>query len=125
MGWPPQAGELLPRAEEAFGIRYKLTTYSLNINHPVGGPKARGLASILGISLASALHLEAEIRRGILQTPIAAIRENPPYGTNCVVDFSIQGIGVRSEISARMRTVWQAKQGAPPRLLSAYLKPLD
>ena len=27
MGWPPQAGELLPRATEATGVRYKLATH--------------------------------------------------------------------------------------------------
>jgi len=124
MGWPPQVGELLPRAEEASGIRYKLATYSLAVDHHEGGPKARGLVSILGFSLSSASQLETEIRRKILQVPIAAVRENPPYGINCVIDFPIQGIGARSEAVARMRTVWLAKQDAPPRLVSAYLKPL-
>jgi len=31
MEWPPQVGELLPRADEAIGVRYKLETYSLAI----------------------------------------------------------------------------------------------
>jgi hypothetical protein len=124
MGWPPEVGELLPRAEEAFGIRNKLVTYSLAIDHHEGGPKARGLESILGFSLSSAAQLEAEIRQAIREVPIAAVRENPPYGINCVVDFSLQGIGVRSEVVARMRTIWLAKRVAPPRLISAYLKPL-
>jgi hypothetical protein len=50
MGWPPQVGELLPRAEEATGVRYKLATYSLAIDHRDGGPKAQAFAAILGIS---------------------------------------------------------------------------
>jgi hypothetical protein len=29
MGWPPQVGDLLPRAEETTGVRVKLLTYSL------------------------------------------------------------------------------------------------
>ena len=123
MGWPPQVGELLTRAEEVYGIHYKLTTYSLATDHPEGGPKARGLVAILGISSASVRHLEAEIRRGILQVPISAVRDNPPYGINCVVDFSIRGIGARSSVLARLRTIWLTKQDAPPRLVSAYLKP--
>lgn len=47
MGWPPQVGELLPRAEEAIGVRYKLATYSLDPFHEDGGPKAKGFAQIL------------------------------------------------------------------------------
>jgi hypothetical protein len=38
---PPSVGELLPRADEAFGLHRKLATYSLDIAHKKGGPKAR------------------------------------------------------------------------------------
>jgi hypothetical protein len=41
------AGELLPRAGETFGVRYKLATYSLNTANEIGAPKARGFALIL------------------------------------------------------------------------------
>ncbi len=44
-------GELLPRAVEAFGVRYKLETYSLDFANEVGAPKARGFDLILGITL--------------------------------------------------------------------------
>jgi hypothetical protein len=39
---PPAAGELLPRAAEAYGVRRKLATYALDITHKDGGPKAQG-----------------------------------------------------------------------------------
>ena len=52
MGWPPRAGELLTRAEEASGVREKLSGYSLNTSHEDGGPKARGFELILGITIA-------------------------------------------------------------------------
>jgi uncharacterized protein DUF6883 len=123
MGWPPRVGELLPRAEEAFGVREKLATYSLSLDHHRGGSKARGFEAVLGISMASVDHLEAEIQTGILKTPITAIRKNPPHGINCVVDFPIRGVGKRSAIAEQVRTVWLVRREAPPRLVSAYLKP--
>jgi len=123
MEWPPRVGELLPCAEEAFGIREKLSGYSLARDHSAGGPKAQGFLVILGISMASIEHLEAEIRAGILKTPITATRKNPPHGINCVVEFPIRGVGERSEIVVQLRTAWLLPREAPPRLISAYLKP--
>jgi hypothetical protein len=123
MGWPPRPGELLPRAEEAYGIREKLAGYSLDRNHPVGGPKARGFLKVLGISMASIEYLEAEIRAGILRAPITTTRKNPHDGINCVVEFPIRGVGTRSEIVVKLRTVWLLRHDFPPRLISAYLKP--
>jgi hypothetical protein len=36
----PAVGELLPRGVEAIGVRRKLETYSLDVAHKYGGPKA-------------------------------------------------------------------------------------
>jgi hypothetical protein len=44
-------GDLLPRAAEAFGVRYKLETYSLDVTNKAGAPKARGFELILGIRI--------------------------------------------------------------------------
>lgn len=123
MGLPPQVGELLPRADEAEGVRYKLATYSLAINHRDGGPKAQAFASILGISQNSIQYLETEIRAGILVAPVSAMRRNPPHGIHCVVDLPIRGLGNRRDTVVRLRTVWMSNPQAPPRLVSAYLKP--
>jgi len=95
MGWPPQVGEVLPRAAQATGVRYKLATYSLAPDHRDGGPKAKGFAEMLGISLRSIRHLENEIKAGILEVPISATRPNPPHGIHCVVEFPIRGLGRR------------------------------
>lgn len=124
MGWPPQAGELLPLGDEAFGIREKLAGYSLDLaNQEGGGPKAKGFAVILGITLDSIDYLEAEIRRGIQQHPIKAVRVNEPYGWNCVVEFPLQGVGSYSERAENLRTVWElAEPLGPPRLVNAFLK---
>lgn len=105
---------MLPRAGEAFGMREKLAGYSLDESHEEGGPKARGFRRVLGITLADLDHLEAEIAAGIARTPIASVRDNAPYGVNCVVDGR----------HAPVRTVWELRgPGDRPRLVSAYLKP--
>jgi hypothetical protein len=124
MDWPPRPGELLPRAEEAFNVREKLSGYSLIASHPDGGSKARGLAQILGITLQSIDYLENEIYSRIRITRISSVRPNPPYGINCVVQFSIRGVGPYSDRIAPLRTVWEFKSAdSPPRLVSAFLKP--
>jgi hypothetical protein len=120
----PTEGELLPRAAEAFGVRYKLATYSLNITHEDGGPKARGFMLILGITIEAIDYLEAQIMTRVLDTPIADVRDNAPYGTKCVIDMPICGIGAKTDRVANVRTVWSFDHpGAPPRLVNAYPKP--
>jgi hypothetical protein len=123
MEWPPQPGELLPRAEEAIGVREKLADYSLVPTHKKGGPKAHGFAVILGITIDSIDYVEAQILSGILRHPIEAVVDNRPYGWNCVVQFPIRGIGSYSERVADLRTVWElADPLLPPRLVSAFPK---
>jgi hypothetical protein len=123
MEWPPQVGELLPRADEAVGVRKKLEDYSLAIEHKDGGPKAHGFAVMLGITLESVDYLEAEIRKGILCSPITKVADRPVIGVKCVVEFPLRGLGDRAARQARLRTVWEfADRSAPPRLVSAFLK---
>jgi hypothetical protein len=122
MPWSPIAGELLPRGAEAVGVRRKLATYVLNRGHQDGGPKARGFERLLGITIDDVDHLEAQIMRGILQTPTSAVRYNPPYGVNCVVEVPVRGIGSKCHHAANVRTVWEfADANAAPRLVSAYI----
>jgi hypothetical protein len=88
----------------------------------VGGAKAKGFAFALGITLETVDHLTAQIAAGILRAPIGAVRDNPPYGVNCVVDVPIQGTGAHRQRVVSVRTVWQlAKPGCAPRLVSAYI----
>lgn len=61
----PVEGELIDRASEGFGVRVKLETYSLDVNHKKGGPKARGFERILGITLEHVDYLEGAIYTGI------------------------------------------------------------
>lgn len=120
----PAAGELLPRAAEAFGVRYKLETYSLDITNKVGAPKARGFELILGITIEAIDYLEAQIMARILDTPVREVRENPPYGIKGVVDIQVRGIDAKADRVVNVRTVWAFEEvGAPPRLVTAIPKP--
>jgi hypothetical protein len=67
----PAVGEVLPRGAEAFGVRYKLATYSLDITNDDGGPKARGFELILGITIDAIDYLEAQILARVLDTPVS------------------------------------------------------
>lgn len=120
--WPPVEGELPPHAAEAFGVRRKLETYSLDLTHDSGGPKARGFERILGITIDALDYLEAQILARILDTPVSAVRDNSPYGINCVVDIPVPGIGAKADRIASVRTAWIiSTPGEKPRLVSAYI----
>jgi hypothetical protein len=117
----PVVGELLPCAAEVFGVRVKLETYSLDINHKSGGPKALGFELILGIAIDAIDYLEAQILARVLDTPIGEIRDNAPYGVNCVVVMPIRGIGAKAERVADVLTSWEIKDAStPPRLVTAF-----
>ncbi|MFI5005664.1 MAG: DUF6883 domain-containing protein [Solirubrobacterales bacterium] len=118
----PAVGEMLPRAAEAFGVRSKLETYSLDVTNEVGAPKARGFSLILGITIEAIEYLEAQIMARVLDTPVCEVRENPPWGVNCVIDMPIRGIGAKADRVANVRTAWiVSTPGGPPRLVSAYI----
>jgi hypothetical protein len=121
---PPAVGGLLPRAAEAFGLRYKLETYSLDVAHEKGGPKARGFEQILGITIDAIDYLEAQILARIQDTPVSEARPNPPHGINYVVDIQVRGIGAKADRVITVRTVWIISDpGDPPRLVTALPKP--
>ncbi len=121
--WPPRAGKPLPRAAEATGVRRKLAGYSLDPTNEVGGPKARGFEMILGITIEDVDYLAGAIQRGILIEPVGSVRENPPWGLNCVVEIPVRGLGEKDGRIVNVRTVWEIAGETPPRLVNAYLKP--
>jgi hypothetical protein len=117
---PPPVGELLPRAAEAFGVRYKLETYSLDPTNEV----VRGFKRILAITLDDIDYLEGAIYTGALLAPLSEVRDNPPWGPKCVIDLPIRGRKEKNGRTANVRTVWEiAGNDAPPRLVNAYCKP--
>jgi hypothetical protein len=120
----PTEGEVLPRAAEAFGVRYKLETYSLDLTHKDGGSKALGFEKILGITIDAIDYLEAQILARIMEAPVNEVRDNPPYGIKSAVEIQIPGIGAKADRVVTVRTVWAYDQpGAPPRLVTAIPKP--
>jgi hypothetical protein len=121
--WPPAVGEPMPRAAEAFGVRVKLQTYSLDPTNDAGAPKARGFERILGVTIKEIGYLEGAIYTGVLVVPVSSLRDNPPWGINCEVIVPVRGIDQKSERVVNMRTAWLLAGAAPPRLVNAYLKP--
>lgn len=121
MPWPPRTGELLPRCEEPVGIEEKLRRYSLELDHEVGGPKAKGFLDMLGIDLASIDYLVQEIRAGIVRTPISGVRLDGPEEASCTVQFHIVGPGHYSHRTALLRTAWKVEGPATrPRMVTAF-----
>jgi hypothetical protein len=78
MAWPPKVGDPLPRAAKAVGARRKLATYSLDMAHESGGPKARGFELILGITVRDIDYLEGAIQTGVLMASVSGVRIRPP-----------------------------------------------
>jgi hypothetical protein len=81
-----------------------------------GGPKARGFEQILGITIDAIDYIEVQILACVLDTPISEIRDNAPYGVNCVVVMPVRGIGAKADRVVNVRTVWAFdRPGTPPR----------
>ncbi|HWY19530.1 MAG TPA: hypothetical protein VNY27_12580 [Solirubrobacteraceae bacterium] len=121
---PPAVGEPLPRAAEALGIRDKLETYSLDVNHKSGGPKARGFERILGITIMHIDYLEGTILTGILTVPVSSVRDKPPWGVECVVVVPVRGRGEKSGRVVDVRTAWLLPDaGGPPQMTTAFPRP--
>jgi hypothetical protein len=123
MPWPPRKGELLPRRHEPVGIEERLRSYSLKIDHEVGGPKAKGFSEMLGIDLDSIDYLARQIRIGIIRTPISSVRPLPSGAFSCAVQFRIAGLERYSHRTASLRTAWALdRPTSPPRMTTAFLR---
>jgi hypothetical protein len=120
--WPPIVGDRLPRAAEAFGITEKLVTYSLNLDHPSGGPKAKGFQQILGITLADVDHLAHALSTGVLTAAITEVRVSPSATFTCGVRVPVAGLRERSAHVISVKTGWHLRHADDrPRLVTAYI----
>ena len=123
MHWPPQTGELIPNAGEAYGISERLTTYALNLSHRDGRHKARVFRAVLGIAAADVEYLATALREGLATTPVRSARPNPPHGWMCSVWITVRSLGHRADQTAVVRTAWELEdEDAGPRLVTAYIK---
>lgn len=89
------------------GIEVKLRNYLLVLDHEIGGSKANGFITMLGINLDTIGYLESRIRVGIAVTPISSVRLYEPDAVGCAVDFQIAGVGRYSRRRAWVRTAWR------------------
>jgi hypothetical protein len=94
-------------------VREKLLAYSLDLAHESGGPKARGFERILGITTLHIGYLEGEIRSAIATAPIRSVRDNPPHGINCVVEFPLRGVEDKRFRIIQLRTTWGSPMPPP------------
>ncbi len=77
---------------------------------------------MLGITIDDIGYLADAIETGVLETVVSEVRDNAPYGFNCVVDLPIRGLRTKSDRIVEVRTVWQILDPeASPRLVTAYI----
>jgi len=120
--WPPQIGEPLPRAEDAYNVHEKLADYSLDLEHSRGGPKAKGFAAILGITVADLNYLADVLLSGARSGRITEVRDRGEHGMHCEVIVPVRGLGGRADRVANVRTAWEVRwDGDAPRLITAYI----
>lgn len=123
MSWPPEAGDFIPHADDAFGVHEKLLAYSLNRDHRDGGEKARVFRSVLGLTQTDVEYLARALVAGLASTPVRRVRDNPPHGMLCDVWIAVRGLGDRADRSAVVRTAWELRsEDDAPRLVTAYIK---
>jgi hypothetical protein len=98
-------GELLPRCDEPVGIEVKLRNYLLVLDHEVGGSKANGFITMLGIDLDTIGYLAAGYASGSRLSDLIGAPQ--PDAVGCAVDFQIAGVGRYSRRRAWVRTAWR------------------
>ncbi|HDR2708995.1 DUF6883 domain-containing protein [Enterobacter mori] len=117
-GFTSESGTLL-NAEHAVVDYRKLSTYSLDVNHPVGGHKARVFQSALGYNPTNSDVLAGRVREGILTGP-AKILNADQYGQRMAVEMPILGINGETVI---VRSGWIYETDAVvPRMTTILVK---
>ncbi len=120
MSWPPQIGELLPRAEDAYGVEEKLLNYSLKAEHP--RRKAEAFARVLAVTADDLEYLAEAVLSGVRMTPVSGVRPAGVHGFHCEVIVQVHGLRDRADRVANVLTAWQIRwEGDRPRLITAYI----
>jgi hypothetical protein len=120
VSWPPQIGELLPRAEDAYGVQEKLLNYSLKAGHPRG--KAEAFAQVLAVTAEDLDYVAEALVNGIRRTPVSGVRPAGLHGFHCEVIVQVRGVRDRADRVANVLTAWQIRwDGDRPRLITAYI----
>ena len=104
-----------PDAEHAIVTEEKLREYLLNLDHPVGGPKAAWFASI-GYTLENWRELADDLM-ALARTSDEFVAKPSPYG----VKYEVTGrIGRPGHRPALVVSVWIVEGNSAPRLVTAY-----
>jgi hypothetical protein len=107
----------LPNPDRAIVDIAKLRSYSLDLEHTRGGPKARVFRAALGLTVADAEWLRDRLLEVVaLEATEAGVTE---FGSRYVIDFTLQASGRE----ARVRSSWIIlKEEDFPRLTTCYVK---
>jgi len=106
----------IPGAADANVSQEKLTSYLLNLTHPIGGSKARWFYS-LGYSAHDPEQLSTDLRLALMCGTVLEVKSNA-YGVKYVVSGQML---TPSGIEARVMTVWIVTGDHPaPRLVTAF-----
>lgn len=117
-GFTSESGALI-NAEHAVVDYRKLSTYSLDITHPIGGHKARVFQSALGYNPTNSDVLAGRVKEGLLTAPAKVLDANQ-YGQRMVVDMPI--LGTNGEIVI-VRSGWIYEPDAVvPRMTTIFVK---
>ncbi|MCX5573646.1 hypothetical protein OSH03_06655 [Enterobacter sp. E-TC7] len=117
-GFTSESGALL-NAEHAVVDYRKLATYSLDVNHPVGGHKARVFESALGYNPTNSDVLGSRVQEGILTAPAKVLEANQ-HGQRMAVDMPILGANGETVI---VRSGWIYEPDAVvPRMTTIFVK---
>lgn len=117
-GFTSESGVLL-NAEHAVVDYRKLSTYSLDVTHPIGGHKARVFQSALGYNPTNLDVLAGRVREGILTAPAKVLDANR-YGQLMAVDMPILGVNGETVI---VRSGWIYEPDAVvPRMTTIFVK---
>lgn len=117
-GFTSESGTLL-NAEHAVVDYRKLSSYSLDVTHPVGGNKAKVFQSALGYNPTNSDVLASRVQEGILTAP-AKILEANQHGQRMAVDMPILGVNGETVI---VRSGWIYEPDAVvPRMTTIFVK---
>ncbi|SDW96879.1 hypothetical protein SAMN05444064_109148 [Pseudomonas syringae] len=114
---PPTAGVLVGAAKAVIDPR-KITEYALNLDHPVGGPKARVFESALGFTTANADDLLQQLHHGVRNTgSTPGVVDS--RGARFTVDILVKG----PKREGIVRTGWIYDPGSSvPRLTTLFVR---
>jgi hypothetical protein len=111
VSWPARIGELLPRAEDAYGVHEKLVDYSLKAGHPRG--KAEAFARAPALTAEDLEYVAEALLRGVRTTPVSGVRPAGVHRSNCAVIVQVRGLRDRADRVANVLTAWQIRWDGP------------